>query len=214
MAPGHVRCFSVRFMFIGSRSLRPPAALPLWPASLLVVLVTLAVIGAGGALVYRTDHEAAPAHPAERAATVYFAPGDTPTAAIVEQLGAARRSVHVQAYSFTSAPIARALVEAERRGVEVEAVLDKSNATARYSSADFLAHEGVATFIDGAHAIAHNKVMIIDGAVVLTGSFNFTKAAEEKNAENLLVLRDPALASEYEANWEKHRAHSQRYQGK
>jgi len=51
--------------------------------------------------------------------------------------------------------------------------------------------------IDANHAIAHNKVMIIDGETVLTGSFNFTKAAQEKNAENLLIIRDAALAAQY-----------------
>ena len=49
--------------------------------------------------------------------------------------------------------------------------------------------------IDANHAIAHNKVIVIDGEIVLTGSFNFTKAAQEKNAENLLIIRDPALAT-------------------
>jgi len=61
------------------------------------------------------------------------------------------------------------------------------------------------------HAIVHNKVMIIDGATVITGSFNFTKAAEEKNAENLLIIRDPGLAKFYMENWERHRVHSEMY---
>ena len=145
---------------------------------------------------------------------VFFAPGGSPTAEVVAELNAAQRSVHVQAYSFTSAPIAKALVAAEKRGVDVEAILDKSNRTANYSAADFLAHEGVPTFIDAKHAIAHNKIMIIDGGIVLTGSFNFTKAAEEKNAENLLVLHDAALAAQYEQNWQTHFAHSEPYAGR
>jgi phosphatidylserine/phosphatidylglycerophosphate/cardiolipin synthase-like enzyme len=68
--------------------------------------------------------------------------------------------------------------------------------------------------IDANHAIAHNKVMVIDGETVLTGSFNFTKAAREKNAENLLIIRDPALAAKYVQNWEAHRQHSQPYVGR
>ncbi len=75
-------------------------------------------------------------------------------------------------------------------------------------------NSGVATFIDAEHAIAHNKVMVIDGRVVITGSFNFTKAAEEKNAENLLVVRDADLAARYADNWERHLAHSIAYQGR
>jgi phosphatidylserine/phosphatidylglycerophosphate/cardiolipin synthase-like enzyme len=64
------------------------------------------------------------------------------------------------------------------------------------------------------HAIAHNKVMIIDGETVITGSFNFTKAAEESNAENLLVIRDKKLAERYIKNWQEHERHSEVYIGK
>lgn len=63
--------------------------------------------------------------------------------------------------------------------------------------------------IDDQHAIGHNKIMIIDGATVITGSFNFTKAAEENNAENLVILKDsPYLAHLYEQNWSAHAAHA------
>jgi phosphatidylserine/phosphatidylglycerophosphate/cardiolipin synthase-like enzyme len=86
--------------------------------------------------------------------------------------------------------------------------------TEKYSSADFLANQGVPTLIDATHAIAHNKVMVIDGEMVLTGSFNFTKAAQEKNAENLLIIRDPALAAQYTQNWDAHCQHSQPYVGR
>jgi phosphatidylserine/phosphatidylglycerophosphate/cardiolipin synthase-like enzyme len=84
-----------------------------------------------------------------------------------------------------TAPIAKALLDAHKRGVQVQVILDKSQRTEKYSSADFLANQGVPTLIDANHAIAHNKVIVIDGEIVLTGSFNFTKAAQEKNAENV-----------------------------
>ena len=116
---------------------------------------------------------------------------------MVKELGNAKKMVLVQAYSFTSAPIAKALVDAHKRGVDVRVILDKSQRSEKYSSADFVAHAGILTLIDAKHAIAHNKVMVIDGETVLTGSFNFTKAAEEKNAENLLVIRDKAIAEKY-----------------
>ena len=64
------------------------------------------------------------------------------------------------------------------------------------------------------YAIAHNKVMIIDEEILITGSFNFTKAAEEKNAENLLIIRDKAIASLYIRNWEQHAGHSEVYAGR
>jgi hypothetical protein len=67
-------------------------------------------------------------------------------------------------------------------------VLDKSNETGKHSGATYLVNKGVPVWIDSKHAIAHNKVMIIDGANVITGSFNFTKAAEKSNAENLVII--------------------------
>lgn len=145
---------------------------------------------------------------------VYFSPGASCTAAIVRELGNAKSSIHLQAYSFTSQGIAKALVEAEKRGVKVVAILDASNRTRNYSAADFLVHEGIETYIDSQHAIAHNKIIIIDNATVITGSFNFTKAADQKNAENLLVIPDVAVAAKYEQNWDVHFAHSEYYAGK
>jgi phosphatidylserine/phosphatidylglycerophosphate/cardiolipin synthase-like enzyme len=72
----------------------------------------------------------------------------------------------------------------------------------------------VPVLIDARHAISHNKVMVIDGETVLTGSFNFTKAAQDRNAENLLSIRDATLAAQYTQNWEAHRQHSQPYVGR
>jgi phosphatidylserine/phosphatidylglycerophosphate/cardiolipin synthase-like enzyme len=140
--------------------------------------------------------------------TVCFTPGGNCTALIVQALNGAQRTVLVQAYSFTSAPIAKALLDAHKRGVQVQVILDKSQRSEKYSSADFLANQGVPTLIDATHAIAYNKVLVIDGEIVLTGSFNFTKAAQEKNAENLLIIRDPVLAAQYTQNWVRHEAHS------
>lgn len=145
---------------------------------------------------------------------VYFSPNGGATAAVVREITAAKKTILVQAYSFTSAPIAKALVEAFRKGVQVEVVLDKSNRTANYSEADFLAHAKIPTRIDGRHAIAHNKVIIIDGNVVITGSFNFSKAAEQNNAENLLVLRSATLAGRYTEDFLLHRAHAEPYFGR
>ena len=144
---------------------------------------------------------------------VFFSPQGGCTEAVVDALGKAKASVLVQAYSFTSAPIAKALVDAQKRGVRVFVILDKSQRTENYSEADFLLHAGVPTWVDAKHAIAHNKIMILDGKTVLTGSFNFTKAAEESNAENLLVIQDAALAAKYAANWQVHFKHSEVFTG-
>jgi len=64
------------------------------------------------------------------------------------------------------------------------------------------------------YAIAHNKVMVIDGSTVITGSFNFTKAAEESNAENLLIIHGQELSKKYADNWREHAGHSQAYEGR
>ena len=71
----------------------------------------------------------------------------------------------------------------------------------RYSGASYLADAGVTVWIDDGPAIAHNKVIIIDGRTVITGSFNFTKSADERKAENVVVLDSPELASWFAANW-------------
>jgi phosphatidylserine/phosphatidylglycerophosphate/cardiolipin synthase-like enzyme len=146
--------------------------------------------------------------------SVYFSPNGGCTEAVVAAIDGAKLTIGVQAYSFTSAPIAKALVNAHKRGVRVVVILDKSQETEKYSSADFLAHAGIPVWIDSQHKIAHNKVMIIDSETVITGSFNFTKAAETENAENLLVIRSPDLAAQYRANMDMHLGHSELYAGK
>lgn len=145
---------------------------------------------------------------------VHFSPKGGCTEAVVCELEKAQKAVLVQAYSFTSEPIAAALVKAFRRGVDVQVILDKSQRGEKYSSADFVAHAQIPTFIDAKHSIAHNKVMIIDWETVITGSFNFTKAAEDHNAENLLVIHDPNLAGQYAENWKMHLGHSEAYVGR
>jgi phosphatidylserine/phosphatidylglycerophosphate/cardiolipin synthase-like enzyme len=144
---------------------------------------------------------------------VYFSPKGGCTEAVVAEIDAAQTSIRVQAYSFTSAPIAKALVEAHKRGVDVQVILDKSQRTEKYSSADFVLHAGMPVYIDAKHAIAHNKVMVLDCRTVVTGSFNFTMSAENSNAENLLILRSPELAERYTANWSAHLNHSEKYAG-
>jgi len=143
--------------------------------------------------------------------TVCFTPGGDCTDLVVKSIAGASHQIRVQAYSFTSAPIAKALADAYRRGVDVQVILDKSQATAKYTGATYLQHAGVPVTIDSKVAIAHNKVIVIDGQTVITGSFNFTKAAQEKNAENLLVIRNPDLAAKYLANWQSRRAVSEPY---
>jgi phosphatidylserine/phosphatidylglycerophosphate/cardiolipin synthase-like enzyme len=145
---------------------------------------------------------------------VYFSPHGGCTDAIVSELNQAKSAILLQAYSFTSKPIAQALIRAHKRGVKISAVLDKSNRGRKYSAATFLKNMGIPVLIDDQHAIAHNKIMIIDNRVVITGSFNFSKAAEDKNAENLLILDDlPDLTRAYQQNFQQHLSHAVPYLG-
>ncbi len=145
------------------------------------------------------------------AAVVYFSPNGGCTKAIVSEIDQAKSDVLVQAYSFTSKAIARALVNAHARGVEVQIIVDKKQIYARGSVAEYEWRSGVPVYVDHYHNAAHNKVMIIDSSTVITGSFNFTRAAEESNAENLLIIRSSSLAQMYIANWTYHRKHSGEY---
>jgi len=146
--------------------------------------------------------------------SVHFSPNGGCTQAIVQELDKAKVSILVQAYNFSHAEIAKALLKAQKRGVRVEVILDKGQRKIKYSSAKFFLNQGIPTKIDAAHGKNHNKIIIIDGETVITGSFNFTRAAEEKNAENLLIIRDKALAGKYVQNWEEHAKHSENYERK
>ena len=120
--------------------------------------------------------------------TAYHSPKGGCTDALVRELRQARREVLVQAYSFTSKPVAQALIDAKARGVRVEILLDKSNEQETYTELSHFVQQGLTPLIDAHHAIAHNKVMLLDGHTIITGSFNFTQAGERRNAENLLVI--------------------------
>jgi phosphatidylserine/phosphatidylglycerophosphate/cardiolipin synthase-like enzyme len=118
----------------------------------------------------------------------------------------------MHAYSFTHRRIADALVRAQRRGVAVSVIADSEQSRALpHNVLPALAAGGVAVWMDGRFQAAHNKVVIIDAdsprATTLTGSYNFTFAAQRSNAENILVLRDnPQVAQAYRANWRRLKA--------
>jgi phosphatidylserine/phosphatidylglycerophosphate/cardiolipin synthase-like enzyme len=142
---------------------------------------------------------------------VFFSPRGGAEQAVVEAIDQAAKEILVQAYTFTNRNIIAALRRAARAGVAVRLILDKG-CLSEYGGSQAKAARSIGpTFIDAEHAIAHNKVMIIDGVRVITGSFNFTNAAEEKNAENLLILDSPELAALYRDNWKSHQSHSAAY---
>lgn len=142
----------------------------------------------------------------EATAEVAFSPKGESLELIVQEIDGAKDSILVAAYSFTSKPIAQALLAAHKRGVRVLVVADKKSngGKARYSAATFLANQGMTVRLNGSYAIFHHKFMVIDGTTLQTGSFNYSAAANNKNAENVLVLRGvPAIASTYTTEWKR-----------
>jgi phosphatidylserine/phosphatidylglycerophosphate/cardiolipin synthase-like enzyme len=145
---------------------------------------------------------------------VAFTPGDRIDRLIISEIDASRHDVTMQAYSFTDRSIARAMIRARQRGVQVQVVADREQARALPQNvlAD-LAAGGVEVWLDGNFQAAHNKVIVIDAdaprATTITGSYNFTIAAQRSNAENVIVLRDnPAVARAYRDNWSRLKANA------
>ncbi len=139
-----------------------------------------------------------------------FVPGDDCTAMIVRWIDKAQRQILMQAYSFTSKPIAAALVAAKARGVDVRAVVDKSQPRARGNQLAVLADANIPVQIEHMPGIAHNKILIIDQTWVETGSFNYTESAQRRNAENAVVFSGCGV-SEYIRNWQSNAERSRPY---
>jgi len=143
---------------------------------------------------------------------VLFSPWDNIEGAIVAALRAARQEILVHAFSFTSRAIARALIEARARGVDVRITVDAAeSARADNNRIPELAAAGIPVFVEEGYQSAHNKVMIIDaalgGGTVITGSYNWTHAAQRRNAENVIILTGQnAVTARYRMNWERQRA--------
>jgi len=152
--------------------------------------------------------------PAQGTLEVAFSPADDAEALLLRVIAATRETLHVQAYAFTSRRIADALVAAHRRGVRVAVLADAGmNARGAKGALSRLLAAGVPVALETRYAAAHNKLLIADaggpGCAVATGSYNFTWSARNRNAENLLVLRDNCpLAATYLDNWKRHRAES------
>ena len=138
---------------------------------------------------------------------VYFTPPANAAVAIVKAIDASEREVLVQAYGFTDNAIAQALVRAHERGVKVRVLLDQKSQSSNRYVIGVLTDAQIDLRQDGKHAIAHNKVMVIDQTIVITGSFNFTNSAETRNAENFLVLKSVDLAQKYRLQWQNHWTH-------
>jgi phospholipase D len=133
--------------------------------------------------------------------SVCFTPNPQCKSKIISLIKSAKESILVQAYSFTDTEIAQELVKSHQSGISISTILDKSNKSGNHSKIDILLKGGIPVFIDTVSGIAHNKVIIIDNKIVVTGSYNFSKAAYSRNAENLVAINSPELAEKYTNNW-------------
>jgi len=140
---------------------------------------------------------------------VLFSPDGGCAGAIVRAIDGAKKRIGMQAYFFTSSAIADALEAAVQRGVQVTVILDASQKKIKYSPWRRLQKAGVRVLFDKEHKTANNKIILIDDDTVITGSYNYTKAAEKENAENLLIIRGEAdVFDKFRRNFKEHMDHS------
>ena len=133
---------------------------------------------------------------------VYFSPRGGCEDQIVCWIGRANNSIHVLIYVFTLDSIGDALIDASKRGVEVKVVFEKSQIS-RYSEYQRLRAAGIEVRNDTNPKLMHNKVLIVDGVIVITGSFNWSNNAENYNNENIVVIRSAYVAAKYEEEFER-----------
>ena len=118
---------------------------------------------------------------------------------VLSTIGSARESIRLMGYSFTSPEVVRALVDAHRRGVDEKGNRNKASVAAM----NLVAGAGIPLRTNDRYAIMHDKIIIVDGHTVETGSFNFTRAGARTNSENVLVVREmPEVARRYLFHWQ------------
>ena len=127
----------------------------------------------------------------------YFCPADNCAAGLIRELRKANHSIIFAAYSFTSAEIANELVLMAAASVNVSGIIEKSTTGSKYSKHNALAANSINVKLDSSKKLMHHKFFVIDDSVVVTGSFNPTENANIRNAENLIIIRNPELAGKY-----------------
>jgi phosphatidylserine/phosphatidylglycerophosphate/cardiolipin synthase-like enzyme len=134
-----------------------------------------------------------------------FSPEGSALRLVLQTVSEARESVRLMGYSFTSPEVARALVQAKRNGIDVRVVLDEhgNQGAASVAAMNTLVNAGIPVRTVSQFKIMHDKVIVVDGQTVETGSFNYTRAAAHSNSENALVLSEvPEVARQYLAHWQ------------
>lgn len=127
---------------------------------------------------------------------IYFSPNGGCEQQVIYWIDKANSSIYIMIYSFTLDSISESLIDAHDRGVEIKIVFEK-NQVSKYSEYSILLNVGIDVRNDTNPKLMHNKVMIIDELIVLTGSYNWSTSAETKNNENLIVIKSETIAELY-----------------
>lgn len=127
----------------------------------------------------------------------YFSPEDNINRILQKRIKSARRSIHFMVFSFTSDGIGEAIIERYRRGIQVFGILERSGTKSRYSEYIKMRLEGIPVKLDRNRYKMHHKVLIIDEKILITGSYNFSQAANRVNDENILIIYNEDIAREY-----------------
>jgi phosphatidylserine/phosphatidylglycerophosphate/cardiolipin synthase-like enzyme len=134
---------------------------------------------------------------------VYFSPGRGADEIVVGFIDRCEKTLDVAIYSLTHDPIRDALIRAHKRGVKVRVLMDNLQARSRYADDEVMAAAGIPVRVDLSSAAMHDKFAIGDSKAVLTGSFNWTKNAVERNAENFVIVRMRYIIRPFEQEFER-----------
>jgi phosphatidylserine/phosphatidylglycerophosphate/cardiolipin synthase-like enzyme len=140
--------------------------------------------------------------------TCYFSPNGGAAHAIATQLLAAKKSVIIAAYAISEPEITAALLALHQKHILVWILVDKHQQSDMYSTAPRLHAAGLRVLVDRIEALHHNKYIVLDDSIIITGSMNLTHAGDAQNAENTLIIRDPDLAILFTRDWQKHNSHA------
>ena len=127
----------------------------------------------------------------------YFSPDDGVEQHILELLDGAQKKVDFLAFTFTSDPLTARLIQLHQKGISVRGIVEASQIAAAGADFQTMREAGLDVRPDGNPAKMHHKLFIIDDRIVILGSYNFTRSAEEKNDENVLIIHDPNLAASF-----------------
>ena len=132
---------------------------------------------------------------------VYFSLYDDPESIIIRSIDVAGESISIAMYTFTDREIAQAILRAKDRGVDIKIYLDRSQVNAKYSKSRCFVKNNIGVRISSNNYIMHNKFAVIDNKIVITGSYNWTASAGERNDENLLVVDDKDIIKKYQTQF-------------